>query len=471
MFSTNRWRRGSLGRDILRAAMRSSCRVFPPCACPAGGSEQAGRPRSRQVARRLAIRVAAGQRELLSLRQASQPIAPYGVNDLRSPVSVPLVVFCVVSGHDIRRENVQSPTDSTPTLWPPFGHRIVEKRQSGAGIVQHEMWVQGSARVLAAVLLSRPVFGRVDRLASLNGAIAGLVAITAGPDIVSQGWAVVIGAVGGAVCLFGMKLLERLKIDDEVGAIPAHMGAGVWGTLAVCIAAGVTPSSSSPASSRSASPCSAPRSSSGGSSTRRSGPGSRRGSSGSARTRPSSASSRSPSSASWSRTDIEQGRRCKALPARWDARHPGLVERSARRLRPFAASRAFRNRADPQMSDCTDFSREKPARLGLLPTRRSVHDCVVNRPSKGSRACIPATSRSASFGHIAPFAKAAVLASTARRTTPTCSRSSRSLRRARSHSTISTLRRSRRAAAKPIAVEIGKVAGGEFTASVMAAIQ
>ena len=96
----------------------------------------------------------------------------------------------------------------------------------------------GAAGVLAAMLLSRPVFGRVDLLASLNGAIAGLVAITAGPDIVDHRWAVAIGAVGGAVCLLGMKLLERLKIDDEVGAIPAHMAAGVWGTLAVCIAAG-----------------------------------------------------------------------------------------------------------------------------------------------------------------------------------------------------------------------------------------
>ena len=95
----------------------------------------------------------------------------------------------------------------------------------------------GAAGVLAAMLLSRPVFGRVDLLASLNGAIAGLVAITAGPDIADHRWAVAIGAVGGAVCLLGMKLLERLRIDDEVGAIPAHMAAGVWGTLAACIAA------------------------------------------------------------------------------------------------------------------------------------------------------------------------------------------------------------------------------------------
>ena len=95
-----------------------------------------------------------------------------------------------------------------------------------------------AAGVLAAVSISRPVLGRVDLLASLNGAIAGLVAITAGPDIVNHVWAIVIGAVGGAVCTFGIKFLESVKVDDVVGAVPAHLFAGVWGTLAVCIAGG-----------------------------------------------------------------------------------------------------------------------------------------------------------------------------------------------------------------------------------------
>ena len=98
-----------------------------------------------------------------------------------------------------------------------------------------------AAGVMTALVLSRPVFGHVDLLASLNGAISGLVAITAGPDIVDHSWAIVIGATGAAVCTLGMKLLHLLRIDDEVGAIPAHMGAGVWGTLAVCIAAGGDP--------------------------------------------------------------------------------------------------------------------------------------------------------------------------------------------------------------------------------------
>ena len=95
-----------------------------------------------------------------------------------------------------------------------------------------------AAGVMAAISTARPLLGRVDLLAGLNGAIAGLVAITAGPDIVDHYWAIIIGAIGGVICTAGMKLMESLKLDDVVGAVPAHLFAGVWGTLAVCIAAG-----------------------------------------------------------------------------------------------------------------------------------------------------------------------------------------------------------------------------------------
>ena len=94
------------------------------------------------------------------------------------------------------------------------------------------------AGVMAAMSVSRPLLGRVDLLVVLNGAIAGLVSITAGPDVVDHYWAILIGAVGGVVCTAGIKLLETIKLDDVVGAIPAHLFAGVWGTLAVCIASG-----------------------------------------------------------------------------------------------------------------------------------------------------------------------------------------------------------------------------------------
>ncbi len=95
-----------------------------------------------------------------------------------------------------------------------------------------------AAGVMAALFLSRPLFGRIDLLAVLNGALAGLVSITAGPDIVDHYWALIIGVVGSVLCVGGMRLLEILKIDDIVGAIPVHLFAGIWGTLAVCIAAG-----------------------------------------------------------------------------------------------------------------------------------------------------------------------------------------------------------------------------------------
>ena len=94
------------------------------------------------------------------------------------------------------------------------------------------------AGVMAAMSVSRPLLGRVDLLVVLNGAIAGLVSITAGPDVVDHYWAILIGAVGGVVCTAGIKLLETIKLDDVVGAIPAHLFAGIWGTLAVCIASG-----------------------------------------------------------------------------------------------------------------------------------------------------------------------------------------------------------------------------------------
>ena len=95
-----------------------------------------------------------------------------------------------------------------------------------------------AAGVITAMAISRPLFGRVDILVVLNGAIAGLVSITAGPDLTDHYWAVIIGGIGGAVCSAGLRLLEFLKLDDVVGAVPAHLFAGIWGTLAVCIASG-----------------------------------------------------------------------------------------------------------------------------------------------------------------------------------------------------------------------------------------
>ncbi len=96
----------------------------------------------------------------------------------------------------------------------------------------------GAAGFLVALLIERPLLGRIDLMAGLNGALAGLVSITAGPDFASHYWAVIIGAVGGGICVAGLRLLDLLKVDDVVGAIPVHLFAGIWGTLATCIVAG-----------------------------------------------------------------------------------------------------------------------------------------------------------------------------------------------------------------------------------------
>jgi len=89
--------------------------------------------------------------------------------------------------------------------------------------------------VMANALLTRFVYGRTDVIHMLNGAIAGLVAITAEPLTPSPFAAILIGGVGGLIAVFGTQLLYKFKIDDVVGAIPAHLFAGIWGTLAVPI--------------------------------------------------------------------------------------------------------------------------------------------------------------------------------------------------------------------------------------------
>ena len=93
----------------------------------------------------------------------------------------------------------------------------------------------GAAGVLTVMALSKVILGRMSLLAVLNGAIAGLVAITAAPDFHNMIWlAIFIGAVGGFLCLVTMRLFDTIKIDDVVSAIPAHLVAGIWGTMAAC---------------------------------------------------------------------------------------------------------------------------------------------------------------------------------------------------------------------------------------------
>ena len=89
------------------------------------------------------------------------------------------------------------------------------------------------AGVMTCAIISRLIGGKTDVVMMLNGALGGLVAITAEPLTPSPIMALTIGAIGGGIVYFGTIFLLRIKIDDVVGAIPVHGFAGIWGTLAV----------------------------------------------------------------------------------------------------------------------------------------------------------------------------------------------------------------------------------------------
>ena len=86
---------------------------------------------------------------------------------------------------------------------------------------------------IAALLLTQIMYKKPDLTMVLNGALAGLVSITAEPLTPTLGSATLIGAVGGVIVVFAVPFLDKLKIDDVVGAIPVHLIAGIWGTIAV----------------------------------------------------------------------------------------------------------------------------------------------------------------------------------------------------------------------------------------------
>ena len=94
-------------------------------------------------------------------------------------------------------------------------------------------FLAGAGGVIAAAIVTRLNFGKTDVVQMLNGCIGGLVAITAEPLMPTPLVAILIGAVGGVIVVYGTKLLFSLKIDDVVGAVPAHLFAGIWGTLIV----------------------------------------------------------------------------------------------------------------------------------------------------------------------------------------------------------------------------------------------
>ncbi len=89
--------------------------------------------------------------------------------------------------------------------------------------------------VIVAMILMQFLYKKIDVTMALNGALAGLVSITAEPLMPSPLLAIIIGGIGGAIVVFAVPMLDKFKIDDVVGAIPVHLLAGIWGTVAVVI--------------------------------------------------------------------------------------------------------------------------------------------------------------------------------------------------------------------------------------------
>ncbi|MCA0907837.1 ammonium transporter [Ruegeria marisrubri] len=90
-----------------------------------------------------------------------------------------------------------------------------------------------AAGAVAALILTQVMYGKVDLTMVLNGALAGLVSITAEPLAPSLFQALIIGGIGGVIVVYTVPLLDKMKIDDVVGAIPVHLIAGFWGTFIV----------------------------------------------------------------------------------------------------------------------------------------------------------------------------------------------------------------------------------------------
>ncbi|WP_371227676.1 ammonium transporter [Roseovarius sp. 2305UL8-3] len=88
---------------------------------------------------------------------------------------------------------------------------------------------------VVALILTQVLYKKPDLTMVLNGALAGLVSITAEPLTPSLGMATLIGGIGGVIVVFAVPMLDKMKIDDVVGAIPVHLFAGIWGTIAVVL--------------------------------------------------------------------------------------------------------------------------------------------------------------------------------------------------------------------------------------------
>jgi Amt family ammonium transporter len=115
------------------------------------------------------------------------------------------------------------------------GGSVLSADPANTSLVLVTTCLAAAAGGLGASFVSTLAYKNLDITMFMNGILGGLVGITAGADQMGPTDAIIIGAIGGAVVVLGVAFLDKCKLDDPVGAIPVHLFAGIWGTLAVGI--------------------------------------------------------------------------------------------------------------------------------------------------------------------------------------------------------------------------------------------
>ncbi|CAM2008734.1 Ammonium transporter [Acanthopleuribacter pedis] len=115
------------------------------------------------------------------------------------------------------------------------GGSVLSADPGGVSLVLVTTNLAAAAGVMGALIVSFTMSKTYNLGMVLNGSLAGLVAITAGADVISPAMSVIVGFIGGVLVVLGTTLLEKVRIDDPVGAVPVHLMCGIWGTLAVGI--------------------------------------------------------------------------------------------------------------------------------------------------------------------------------------------------------------------------------------------
>lgn len=118
------------------------------------------------------------------------------------------------------------------------GGSVLSANPGPLGLVFTTTALAAAAGAVASIFTSMVVLKKADLSMALNGLLAGLVSITAGADAVGPWQAVLMGAIGGVIVVFSILFLDKIKIDDPVGAISVHGVVGIWGTIAVAIFGG-----------------------------------------------------------------------------------------------------------------------------------------------------------------------------------------------------------------------------------------